>query len=1316
MELHSLQKTFHHSHLGEEKHQMLNLNRRLETYLNRVKLLEEENVLLAKEIEALRRSNRGASTRRKGLEEELQQTRLELDAAWRDRIHTELEVGKLTEEFQALDLQRQREAQAHVKAKTMLEHSRKELEEEQRAQIWLREKVSHLEHEMRLLVQTHQEDVAHLETTLTHSRATMPPTLAQRGNQAPNLLQLGQEYSQRATRAWQEAAEGYQGQLAQLEESLNQARRRLTQVGQEKSESQLRLQALEKELASAHDIRLHLEKTADQQKDKHSQEIQQLQAHMEGLKVEKEEVGQQIDRLLLENRGLVQLKMSLGLEVATYRALLDSGSLRGDISLLNQPRNIFITDAVFCPRGVKKNYQTQLSASHKTTSLSSLRAMTGTAATAIPATPLYSRKPVTYNETPKISRKSAEADATKSASWGTPYPKILQDGAVENFRPQEVHEKVTYAEPLSPPNEQEAFAQTTSGVKEGEEDRSSVDAESPEEIVESVAGHQVESCLSSEPPCSDEVSHRQFTTPNLTPYDVRMTEKPCIFPDESDKDVPLEGPAEKEDSQQPQAPVYAWENKECVGKGVQQEETSDSETEAVLEPTFDSRTSSPMSECEPGESVFNQFTEFSRDERGSKDDADEIPQELKSSMVGTNETDVEDKLYPDGEEMDTWDSVIEKKVDLKTDDGIKENEAERQHAEPEEDISAREPEYEKREISQDFVTDVQDDNMAFSVMDAQVDDDREHAALYQENAPPPDEEEEDDEDEDSQNVCVSWRTELESDSYAQDNTLADTRPLIRYKSDETDANTQASHMEESESSEGDQDKKVGEMESGTWNEGKSKKFGTMEDLCEEVEGEALDEEYDLGYAHIPDRDIGHSVTVSEHATSVNDEENTEEIIKKVSEGYSDEETEELTKPMVPTNFDCDDELETDRLVEQELENLSTDSYSAHFAQQQVSESEEMLHQQGKSVEEMTEQEDAGKIKTDDVSLSAESGVTVNSELVSSTTIMDQPFENLYFSDSSVVMPQTDTPADEEVQHKDEEATVAQKKREEVDEHNVSMVTHADLTEDCSGLSDFISRPDTEEIKNLEDPNTVPQENLQDVASTTEVEDVVPVEVSESQEHLVEDPVDCESFPDVPETAEWEVLENPSEDFEIRAQIEHDQKCDNVPDSSETYLHDDGGSDEGVMMCKEEALEISPDSVPDENDIFVVKDSTELLNTNGKECVFSPGIKKDFWVSSLETGATCQPDDACNEAAEQINQDLGFGDNLVWGNSDNPNVVNGNSKVDTDSSKALAAKEEQDQMHTEVKQLLCRNAVEGELVHSEESEVEGESWSSGEETV
>ncbi|KAG7474365.1 nestin-like [Solea senegalensis] len=1253
MELHRVHKTFHHSHLGEEKQQMLDLNRRLETYLNRVKLLEDENGLLAEEIGALRRSSHGTSTRKKGMEEELRQTRLELEAAWRDKLYTEIEIGKLAEEFQALDQQRQVEAQAHVKAKKMVEQSKKELEEEQRAQMWLREKVSQLEHEMRLLIQNHQEDVNHLEATLTHSRATVPPMMAQRGkDQTLTLQQLGQEYSQRATRAWQEAAEAYECQLAQLEESLDQARSRLTQVNQEKSENQLKLRALEKEITSAQDVRVHLEKSATQQWNKHSQEIQRLQTHLEGLESEREELGEQIEHLIQENRGLLQMKMSLGLEVATYRALLDSESLGGNISLSNPSRRISNTDAVFSPQGIKTSYRTQLSASHRTTSVSPRTAQTRATPRATKTmTPLCSRNPTTFNETPNISREPP--DAAKSAKLESPYPKILQDGAVESFRPQEVHEKVTYAEPLSPPNEQEA--EITLQDKKAQEDRKGVADESPEEtpIMECAVSQHVESTLSSEPLLiNDEVSLHQFAEPNLALHHVGMTENLHVFSDEFNQEAIAEGPAEKEATQQLHSPVEVLEQKECPEKEIQYEEreSSDSETEAVLEPTFESRTSSPVSECEPGESEFNQLTDLSRDENSFDDHAVEIKQE-NISPVGTDEAEVEDKLYPDGEEMDTWDSVIERKVDPNTDDAIKRDEAKTQHAEPEEDISAREQKQEKKETCPDLGLALGD--TAASVTEEQADGDGQGVLLHQENGPPPDEKE-DNEEEDSQNISVSWRTEIESDSYAQDNTLADTRPLIRYKSDETDANTQVSHVDESESSEGELEKRmIGEMESGMWTEGKTKKFGTMEDLCEE--GEILDEEYDLGYTHIEDRDVSHSMAVSEH--DMNDTESAGEVIEEVREEYVDEDTEECTQPKATTKEYYDEEIETDKLVEQELEDLSTDSFSTHFAQQQISESEDMLHLQDKPVQIMAnEQED-------------DPAGTVISQLTSATTIIDQYYENPNVKDLKPL-------ADAVVENIDPADMCAPETREEDDEQYVSMVKH--VTEELLGHSDC--EPDLDEVEDLD---SVPQEeHLQDVAAPTDVKEVTSTEAPESQRH--------------PEKAEWEVLKTPRE--------EHDQRFNKVPDSSESHVFSDRGSDEGVMVHEEEPIESSPDSIPGESDIFVMKDSTQLLSTHGNDNSlpgdFTSDMKNEFWASSLETGATYQPDDAFNQ---QANQNLLFSDNLVWGNADDPNLVNGNR---------LVAKKEQEVTHSEVKQVLSRIVVD----HSEESEVEAESWSSGEEPV
>ncbi|KAG7469571.1 hypothetical protein MATL_G00130230 [Megalops atlanticus] len=302
-------------HLGTEKHQMLDLNKRLETYLGRVKFLEEENELLKEEIQQLRRI-RNPEAWKGELEGELRRVRGEVEAAWRDRDRVELEVGNLSEELQVLELQRQKEAGAQAKARKNLAESKKELEEERRAQIWLREKVTQLEKELQLHLEVHQEDVSLLRARLSHAQP-VPVTPAR--IDVLSIQNLGHDYSQRAARAWQEAAAAYENQMSHLENSLAQARANMALVAQEKRDSCLKVQGLTKELEVACGKKEVLEKDIAKQREKECKHIEQLQAHLESLEGEKKYLGDQIADILEDRRNLLQLKMSLGLEVATYR-------------------------------------------------------------------------------------------------------------------------------------------------------------------------------------------------------------------------------------------------------------------------------------------------------------------------------------------------------------------------------------------------------------------------------------------------------------------------------------------------------------------------------------------------------------------------------------------------------------------------------------------------------------------------------------------------------------------------------------------------------------------------------------------------------------------------------------------------------------------------------------------------------------------------------------------------------------------------------------------------------------------------------------
>ena len=256
---------------------MLGLNRRLEAYLGRVQQLEGQNHLLRREIQALRQGQQEERWGWPGLDKELGRARAEVEAACGERDRVELEAGCLARELQELGQHRQWLAQAQQEVQAQLEDSARELEQEQRAHMWLREKVEQLEQEIHLQIQGHQEDVEHLEASLCSSRPAAGAPFPGPGQQAPSVLELGQEYSARATQAWAEADEAYQSQVLRLEESLDQARAQLNEVGQERSQSQQKLRFLEKELAVAREVMAGLERNMSHQEDTHHQELQHLQ-------------------------------------------------------------------------------------------------------------------------------------------------------------------------------------------------------------------------------------------------------------------------------------------------------------------------------------------------------------------------------------------------------------------------------------------------------------------------------------------------------------------------------------------------------------------------------------------------------------------------------------------------------------------------------------------------------------------------------------------------------------------------------------------------------------------------------------------------------------------------------------------------------------------------------------------------------------------------------------------------------------------------------------------------------------------------------
>ncbi|KAM4690062.1 nestin [Rhinophrynus dorsalis] len=310
--------------VGEESTLMWNLNKRLEAYLSRVKALEEENELLRAEIHNLK-SSKAEKCWKKKFHEEMMKLRDALDDGHREMVEAEMERDSIYEEVEFVKQRCLEERQLREDATKELSESKKLLEEEKRAQIWLKERLIQLEGELEDILKVHEEETAQMEQEISRFSQRLENFRVTPIAVKPVDLE---DYASKLSAIWQGAVEEYKCEISVLETNLSEANENLKKVLEENKQNRLHLQNLDKELVSLKMRKEMLEDLLSKQWQDQQDDEGKLQLEMEALEQEKRDLRAQIAEILEDRQQLMHLKMSLSLEVATYRSLLEAESTR----------------------------------------------------------------------------------------------------------------------------------------------------------------------------------------------------------------------------------------------------------------------------------------------------------------------------------------------------------------------------------------------------------------------------------------------------------------------------------------------------------------------------------------------------------------------------------------------------------------------------------------------------------------------------------------------------------------------------------------------------------------------------------------------------------------------------------------------------------------------------------------------------------------------------------------------------------------------------------------------------------------------------
>ncbi|XP_073495605.1 nestin isoform X2 [Phyllobates terribilis] len=310
--------------VGEESAEMWSLNKRLEAYLSRVKALEEENHLLRAEIHHLKSTRSDKSYIRK-YHDEIMTLRNALDDGHREMVQVETDRDFIYQEIEYVKELCLQEKQAQEDVKKELSESKRQLEEEKRAQIWLKERLFQLEQEMDDIFNAHEEEKALMEKEISSYSQRLENFKIAPVNFKPVNVE---DYANQLSQIWQGAVEEYKNKVSTLEANLTQAKENLKKVVDENKQSQLQLQNLDGDLESLKNRKEMLEGLLTKQWMEQQVEEGGLQLEIETLEKEKQDLRIQIAQVLEDRQQLMHLKMSLCLEVATYRSLLEAESTR----------------------------------------------------------------------------------------------------------------------------------------------------------------------------------------------------------------------------------------------------------------------------------------------------------------------------------------------------------------------------------------------------------------------------------------------------------------------------------------------------------------------------------------------------------------------------------------------------------------------------------------------------------------------------------------------------------------------------------------------------------------------------------------------------------------------------------------------------------------------------------------------------------------------------------------------------------------------------------------------------------------------------
>ncbi|XP_077090906.1 notochord granular surface [Siphateles boraxobius] len=310
-----------------ERKEMVALNDRLAVYIEKVRSLEQSNKLLEAEIDAIKGHYVKPSGLRLLYEEQLRELRRIADQM---KVQRDLAVAAkdaMAGQLEMLKVKYEEALEARKKAELEIEAFRPDVDAATSARIALEKRLENLEVELEFLQRIHKKEIEELMAQIYGSVAKVDVAFSL-PDLASALKQIQAQYDSIAAQNLQEMDAWYKAKFQDLNNATSRHMETARSVREEitayKKEIQNKLRELDV-LKNRNEALLLQIKEAQE---KYKREEEELQIRIEAVKEELKSIKGKIALLLRDYQDLLNVKMSLEIEITTYRKLIEGEDSR----------------------------------------------------------------------------------------------------------------------------------------------------------------------------------------------------------------------------------------------------------------------------------------------------------------------------------------------------------------------------------------------------------------------------------------------------------------------------------------------------------------------------------------------------------------------------------------------------------------------------------------------------------------------------------------------------------------------------------------------------------------------------------------------------------------------------------------------------------------------------------------------------------------------------------------------------------------------------------------------------------------------------